>query len=142
MISTTNVIPDITELTNHYQQCSNIIIICNFITLCSVQLQRLFYENHNYPSRSNCDFVLDAEGDNAKEIGSLYFALMGPIPMFLSLLLIIVTNSVIVIYIMKRYKVININLCFSWIIIKLLLSMSNVKSKKLSCISRQLSILV
>ncbi|XP_063692606.1 uncharacterized protein LOC134824609 [Bolinopsis microptera] len=66
-----------------------------------------YFDNFKYEFknvRSNCDFVLDAEGDNAEEIGSLYFALMGPIPMFLSLLLIIVTNSVIVIYIMKRYK--------------------------------------
>ena len=54
---------------------------------------------------SICDFEFDIKGERAKQIGTVYFALMGPIPVFMSLLLISITNIVIVIYLMKRYKV-------------------------------------
>lgn len=51
---------------------------------------------------SICDFIYNAEND--KEIAFIYTILMGPIPMIISLVIIIVTNVVIGVYLYQRYK--------------------------------------
>ena len=55
-----------------------------------------------------CDFELDPDSTR-DTIGAVYFALMGPIPVFISLLLIFVTNTIIVLYLLKRYQVSNLS---------------------------------
>ncbi|KAL5263921.1 hypothetical protein ACHWQZ_G005115 [Mnemiopsis leidyi] len=65
-----------------------------------------FFEDFGYKFKnmwSVCDFELDPDSTR-DTIGAVYFALMGPIPVFISLLLIFVTNTIIVLYLLKRYQ--------------------------------------
>ena len=50
-----------------------------------------------------CDYWFDAE--ERTDMADFYLAIMGPLPMVLSLLCIVSTNAVIVVYLVKRYKV-------------------------------------